>query len=306
MDYPKQAGSQNKGSFVIEQWSFKNGFRYIEVRNEAATARIALQGAHLFHYCRQGETPLLWLSEKSLFETGKAIRGGVPVCWPWFGPCPHDPALPQHGFARTSIWEHATSDEPDARTSTVTLRLTDSDKSLELWPFHFEVLLKITVGTHLGLELVTRNLDKRPFEITSALHSYLAVSDITRVSVDGLDDTRCFDKVSSEEYAHSGLLHIDRETDRVFQDVRYPLFLHDKDRMLRIEADGSRSAVVWNPWKEKSAAMADMPDDGYRTMLCIEAANVMDDGRVIEPGKEHSLKAVLSVLQPQALRNNPV
>jgi glucose-6-phosphate 1-epimerase len=152
------------------------------------------------------------------------------------------------------------------------------------------------VGTHLVLELVTRNLDKRPFEITSALHSYLAVSDISQVHVNGLDGTRCFDKVTGEEYTHSGLLYIDRETDRVFQDVRYPLFMHDKDRMLSIEADGSRSAVVWNPWRKKSAAMADMPDDGYRTMLCIEAANVMDDSRVMEPEKEHSLKAVLTVL----------
>ncbi len=279
---------------MIEHRTFDNGFEYIEIRNRACLARIALQGAHLFHYCRHDEEPVVWLSEKSFFKAGTAIRGGVPVCWPWFGAHPDDSSLPQHGFARTSMWERVESAEPEDTVSTVTMRLGSSEQSRALWPHDFELLLQITAGRVLVMKLVSRNLDERPFEITSALHSYLAVSAISRVRVEGLDGTRCFDKVSGAEFMHHGDLRIDREVDRVFQQVRYPLLLHDGKRIIRIDAEGSRSAVVWNPWMEKCSAMADMPEDGYRTMVCIEAANALDDARQLGPGEEHALAAVIS------------
>ena len=125
---------------MIVHKKLTNGFEYIEVKNEAAEAKAALQGAHLFHYARAGEEPILWLSEASDFELGKAIRGGVPVCWPWFG-FNEDKSLPQHGFARTSLWEFVGSDEVDARTTVLTLRLTHDEKMFQIW--HYKFLLEL-------------------------------------------------------------------------------------------------------------------------------------------------------------------
>ena len=279
---------------MIEQKKFKNGFEYVEITNSAASVRIAIQGAHLFHYCRKGQRPLIWLSEKSHMEHGKAIRGGIPVCWPWFGPNPDDPSLPQHGFARTSMWELAGTEEPDSETSTVILTLCDSGESHLLWPFNFELELEITAGHSLCAALTTKNIDTRPFTITSALHSYFNISDISQAEIHGLEGTACFDKVLQQECRIDHPLRISKEVDRVFQDVRYPLHLQDTDRTVEIQAQGSRSAVVWNPWKEKCAAMADMPSDGYKTMVCVEVANALNDARTVKPGTSHCLKAIFT------------
>ena len=279
---------------MTEIKQLENGLKYMEISNSSASACIVLQGAHLFHYRRKNEPALLWLSKKSLFEPGKAIRGGVPICWPWFGPHPSDPALPQHGFARTSLWELLETHETGKDSSEVTMQLKDSPESLKLWPLRFELLLHVTVSRNLTVSLVTRNMDEKPFEITSALHSYLAVSDIDKTVVNGLDGSRYFDKVTGQPALQKGGLHIHREIDRIYQQVKYPLSLHDGERTINIDARGSASAVVWNPWKDKCSEMADMPDDGWKTMLCIEAANALEDIRTVGPGEEHRLTAVIS------------
>ena len=279
---------------MIEIKTFENGLEYIEISNSSADARIAMQGAHLFHYRRGNEPPLLWPSPDSLFEPGKAIRGGIPVCWPWFGPHPSDNALPQHGFARTSTWKLHETHEIGEGTSTITMRLHDSPETRKLWPFRFRLTLHVTVSRSLTVNLVTSNLDEEPFEISSALHSYLSVSDIRRTTIEGLDGRRYFDKVTGSPGFQKGRLHIDRETDRIYQEVQYPLTVRNEEQTVNIHARGSASAVVWNPWHDKCSVMTDMPDDGWKTMLCIEAANVMDDARVIEPGGEHTLTAAIS------------
>lgn len=274
--------------------TLETGLEYIEISNRSARAYLTLQGAHLFHYRQNNREPLLWLSKKSLFEEGKAIRGGVPICWPWFGQHESNPALPQHGFARTWIWELLETEETGEDISRVTMRIKDSPATMALWPFRFELLFRVTVGSNLTMSLITRNLDKKPFSITSALHSYLAVSDISKTVVEGLDGRHYFDKVKGGTALQQDGLHIDREIDRIYQEIKYPLNLNDRDRSINIDAKGSCSAVVWNPWKEKCSSMADMPDDGWKTMLCIEAANALEDARVIRPGAEHTLTAIIS------------
>ena len=166
---------------MIEHKKFDNGFQYIEISNASVRAKIALQGAHLFHYEPVAELPLLWLSKASFFETGKAIRGGVPVCWPWFGKHPANSKLPQHGFARISLWEMLEAKEIDEHTTELIFKLQPSAESLQLWPHKFELLLAITVGQTLTLVLTTRNCDTRAFEVTAALHSYFAVENIEKV-----------------------------------------------------------------------------------------------------------------------------
>ena len=279
---------------MIEKKQFANGFQYVEIINASARAKIALQGAHLFHYERVAEAPLLWLSKKSFFEAGRAIRGGVPLCWPWFGKHPADSELPQHGFARTSLWELLEVGEIDEHTSEVRLQLQSSVRSLQLWPHKFELILVITVARRLTLALITRNCDVHPFEISAALHSYFAVEDVEKVHVEGFAGKSYFDNLTGEEHTQQGNITVFEEVDRVYRKVEYPLTLQDQTRTLHIDAQGSSSAVVWNPWIEKCTAMADMEDDAYKTMLCIETANAPGDARMLAPGEEHTLTSVIS------------
>ena len=279
---------------MIKHTHFVNGFKYIEINNASARTKIALQGAHVFHYERVGEKPLLWLSKKSFFEIGKAIRGGVPVCWPWFGKHPTNSELPQHGFARSSVWELLKAEEIDEHTTEVILQLQPSAESLQLWPHTFELLLAITVGRTLTLALTSKNYDAQPLEITSALHSYFAVENIEKVHVEGLADKSYFDKVTGEERTQQGNVTVSKEVDRIYRKVDYPVTLYDQTRTIHIDAQGSSSTVVWNPWLEKCVAMADMKDDAYKTMICIEAANAPGDALQLAPGEEHTLTTVIS------------
>ena len=271
----------------------ENGFEYLDIQNRSARAKIALQGAHIFQYERVGGVPLLWLSEKSFFEQGRAIRGGIPICWPWFGRQKTDPAGPQHGFARNMVFTLRGIDETDPLTSHITLELQDSGQTLKLWPHQFTLKVVISVGATLCVSLVTKNMDAMPVAITSALHTYFRVSDISNVSVKGLENKAYFDALTRENKIWQGDVTIEEEVDRIYQQVAYPLTLHDQNRVVHIDSRGSASAVVWNPWIKKCAAMGDMPDNGYRTMLCLETANALNDGRVVAPGEEHALTVML-------------
>jgi glucose-6-phosphate 1-epimerase len=275
---------------MITNTKSSNGFEYIEIENNSATAKIALQGAHLFHYQKHDTQPLLWLSPKSHFETGKAIRGGIPICWPWFGKHNDDASLPQHGFARTSLFTLLESNEPDEDTTELFLQLQSSAETLALWPYEFEVLVRIIIGPALTVALSTKNVDSRPFTITSALHSYFSVSHINKVSVQGLDKTEYWDSLTDENNIQHGDIHIREEVDRVYQKVKNDLILHDQNRTIHITTKGSSSAVVWNPWSNKSKRMTDMQDDAYETMLCIETANALADAQNLVPGEEHTLQ----------------
>lgn len=278
---------------MISHKKLDNGFAYLEIQNSLASAKIALQGAHIFHYERVGEKPILWLSEISDFEDGKSIRGGVPVCWPWFG-IPKDDNLPQHGFARTAVWSLITSDEVDAGRTELTLKLTDSKESLNLWPHRFELELHVVITDSLIIELKTTNLDDKDFEITQALHTYFDISHISDVSIEGLDKKPYLDALSMETKVQSGDILFDQEIDRVYQSVDGKILLKDKNRTISIKNDGSSSAVIWNPWIDKCKRMSAMKDDDYNHMVCIESANAFDDYRVIKPNESHTLRATIS------------
>lgn len=279
---------------MITNQTTPNGFKYIEIENKSCIAKVALQGGHLFHYQRYDEKPLLWLSQKSFFEPAKAIRGGIPICWPWFGKHPSDSSLPQHGFARTSLFELLEVKEPDEHTTEILLQLLSTPESLTLWPYQFKVALRIIIGPKLTVALTTINCDTGSFSISSALHSYFAVSDIHNVSVQGLHAKRYWDALTGEHKIQQGDVHIREEVDRVYQGTLNPLTLHDDDRTIHIHAKGSSSTVVWNPWIDKALQMADMENNAHKTMLCIETANARDDTKNLASGEEHTLQVVLS------------
>ena len=270
----------------------------LHVRNAAATATVALQGAHLCSYGRSGEAPLLWLSPEARFEQGRAIRGGVPVCWPWFGNDPRYPDAPQHGFARVARWEIESVDEPDERLTRIVL-VTDETMHAQPWfPFSYRLRLSIDIGDGLSLTLHTENTDTRPFSITEALHTYLRVGDITRSVLHGLENAPYADALDGFRLKQeSRALHFGAETDRVYDDAGASLTLRDEalKRRIRIEKRHSRSTVVWNPWHDKAARLSDFPDDGYRTMLCIETANALRHMPALAPGHDHKLVQILHV-----------
>ena len=277
---------------MIEFKKLSNGFEYLEVQNDSATAKIALQGAHIFEYKRNGEDDLLWLSEISDFELGKAIRGGVPICWPSFGL--NNPNLPQHGFARTSLFEFISSEEVDSNTTKVELRLTHSKETLSLWNYKFELRLIVTISDKITIELRTINRDEKEFKLTQALHSYFKLSDISNAVVRGLDQKPCFNALTKENTLQSGDIVFTEEFDKVFQKVDSELILLDEEKTLKVNNEGSSSVVVWNPWIDKCSRMSAMKDEAYREFVCIESANAFEDFVILKPNQEHTLKATIS------------
>jgi len=274
---------------MIEHKTLKNEFEYIEVSNKHAHAKIALQGAHIFAYKAIDKPALLWLSPEATMQEGKAIRGGIPICFPWFGKHKADSTLPQHGFARTSLWQVVDEEEKADGTTYIRLQLTQTTNTRKLWPYDFEVNLDVIVGETLGLTMHITNTDTKPFEVSTALHTYLNISDIENVEVVGLDDTKYYDDLTKSTQRKQGNLIIDAEIDRVYQSKGASITLLDTGRKIGITSEGSESLVVWNPWKEKSIAMIDMLDDGYKTMLCLETANAREDSRVIDVWQTHSM-----------------
>jgi len=275
---------------MIEHKKFANGFEYIEVSNVVSSAKISLQGAHIFEYKCSGET-LIWLSEASDFEYGKAIRGGVPLCWPRFGSI--DKTLPQHGFARTEMFEFVSSTEIDEETTELIFRLKENSNTLKIWNYKFVLELKITLGQTLTMELTTTNVDTQSYMITQALHSYFPVSHISEAEVVGLDGKPYVDAVDGKTKLQRGAIVFNAEVNRVYQEVKDSLLLVDKNRTIRVKNSGSNSVVVWNPAKENCHNMSAFNDDSYETFVCIESSNAFDDTITLEPNASHTLKAVI-------------
>lgn len=270
----------------------ENGFESVEIRNDAATAKIALQGAHLYEYNRCGEPPLLWVSTSARFEKGRAIRGGIPLCWPWFGTDAEHPERPQHGFARTAMWKLEGIEGPNGTQSVVTLSLEHTQVEQPWFPYRFRLTMRISIGETLTLSLTTENRDEQSFEITEALHSYFNVGSITAVSITGLEKVTYADALDG--FTHRSAAEpivINREVDRVYLDTDDTAIVQDGrfGRNIVISKAGSRSTVVWNPWIDKAARMADFDDDGYKTMVCIETANALTNVVTVAPGASHTM-----------------
>ncbi|MBT5935847.1 D-hexose-6-phosphate mutarotase [Sulfurimonas sp.] len=270
----------------------ENGFEYLELQNSVAHAKIALQGAHIFEYKREKEEDLLWLSTESFFEKGKAIRGGVPICWPRFGTL--DESMPAHGFSRTAMFTLVEVLETKVDLTEVRFLLTGDEQSRKIWNHKFELEVIFSIGESLEIELKTKNCESEEFMITQALHSYFCVSDISHVKIKNLDKKPYFDALLGKTFFQKGDVTFEKEVDRVYQEVDTIVVLEDKKRVVHVQNSGSSSVVVWNPWCEKATRLAGMRDVDYKEFVCIESANAFDDFRVIKAGETHSLKVSLS------------
>jgi glucose-6-phosphate 1-epimerase len=276
-----------------------NGVAVAEVRNRQARASIALQGAQLLSWTpRRQEHEVIWLSPAARFGEGRPIRGGVPVCWPWFGPHPSEPSFPAHGFVRTAPWEIIEARALGNGASRLGFRLVKTETAEVFWPHSSPVELYIEVGEELEIVLVTRNAGSSPITVEEALHSYFKVSDIRRVRIHGLDGCLYIDKTAhGQRKRQFGPLVFSGETDRIYLDTTTDCVIDDPglNRRIRIGKQGSRSTVVWNPWIEKSAELDDLEENGYAAMVCVESANTADNRVTVPPGGEHRLSVRYSV-----------
>jgi glucose-6-phosphate 1-epimerase len=244
----------------------KGGLEKLSIETPWSTAEIYLHGAHITHFQKRGEEPLLFMSEASEFSPKKPIRGGIPVIFPWFGP--HE-GLPAHGFARTTEWEiHETTLDTNQSVG-IHLKLP----TLEF----FDVDLFVTIGETLTLELRVKNHAEKDFEYEICLHTYFQISDIDDIRITGLKSSGYFDKVKNAGSLESApAIQFVGEVDRIYFDTTSAVEIEDPGfkRVIRVKKSGSNSTVVWNPWIEKSKRMADFGDEEYRTMVCVESGNV--------------------------------
>src|SRR4051812_8634573 len=208
------------GSPEIKFSQGNGGLTKVSISNVAGSAEVYLHGAHVTHFQPRGQQPVLWMSSASAFKPDKAIRGGVPICWPWFGPNAADPKLPMHGFARVSEWSVESTNHGDDRTS-VTLRLEPNEAIQKLWPNEFTARFTVTVGAALELELEATNRGKSGMLIAEALHTYFLISDIEKITLAGLTGTSYFDKVAnSRKIEERDPVKLAGETDNVYLNTR--------------------------------------------------------------------------------------
>ncbi|MEN4871702.1 D-hexose-6-phosphate mutarotase [Kosakonia cowanii] len=233
-------------------------------------AAFAYQGAHLLCWKPQGEEEVLWLSGNTPFKEGVAIRGGVPICWPWFGPA-KEQGLPAHGFARNLPWALQAHNE-DESSVVLTFELQSSDASRQHWPHDFTLYARFKLAATCEMELEAHG----EFETTSALHTYFNVGDIADVKVSGLGD-RFIDKVNDakEDVLTDGVQTFPDRVDRVYLNAEGCSLIHDAklNRAIEVTHHHNANVVAWNPGPALSVSMADMPDDGYKTFVCVESVN---------------------------------
>jgi glucose-6-phosphate 1-epimerase len=261
----------------------------VDVENPHALGRVVLQGAHVVDWVPRGEEPVLWVSEAARFAPGVPIRGGIPVCWPWFGPHPSNPEQPQHGFARTAGWQVVAVERLVDDRTRLTFRLPDGQGG-PAWPHELELLYMVTMGRTLELDLVTRNAGEIPVTIGQALHTYFRVSDPAEVVVYGLEGCRYLDKVNASEGVQDRRLAPTGPIDRVYLGAVRDCVLEDHGlaRAIRVSKRNSHATVVWNPGL-KGPAKGDFGATGSRHMLCVETANAAEDVVRLEPHAVHLL-----------------
>jgi glucose-6-phosphate 1-epimerase len=273
------------------------GFEKVRITAPAAEGEVYLHGAHVTSWKPAGRDEVLFLSSQSRWENGHAIRGGIPICFPWFGAKADDPQAPAHGFVRTKAWqlESIMQVEDGAAVS----MFTESDEDTRRWwQAEFHLAYRVTFGRDLLLELAVTNTGKKPLRFEEALHAYHRVGDVRNARVSGLDAVNYIDKTdSNRKKVQRGEIVIVSETDRVYLNTRDRIELEDPSlhRRIHVTKENSSTTVVWNPWVEKAHSLSDLADDEWIEMICIETSNVLDLAVDLASGQQHKMKAVVRV-----------
>ena len=277
----------------------KGDIPVIEIENEQASAYVSCQGAHLLSWTPDGQDDVIWMSTDARFAKGKSVRGGIPICWPWFGAHSTNTSFPAHGFARTVIWEVNETSQLDSGETQISFTLNADmlDESIrEMWPELTTVLYKLTIGTSLILELTTQNNNVNDIQIGEALHTYFNVGDVSKTIVSGLDGKDYLDKTDEfKRKKQSGNIGIETEVDRVYLNTTDELGIENPQRKIMVSKQGSHSTIVWNPWKEVADKMGDLGEEGYLKMLCVESGNAAEDIVTVKSGESHTMKVIYKV-----------
>ena len=263
------------------------GYPVLTIKHPKCSARVALHGAHVMSWCPAGAEEVIYLSPDAVYREGKAIRGGIPLCWPWFNAHPSDPDLPSHGLVRNQFWELESTDVTDDGV-VAKLRRDSADWS---------AVATISMGSSLEVALESTNLGDQEMMISGALHSYFSVGDVREITIKGLEDADYLDTVGKDtNRRQTGVIRIDREVDWHYVSSG-SVRLEDpvKKRTILVEKEGSPSTVVWNPWIEKAAALGDLPNEDYLAFACIEAAITNDRAVAIGKGETHRFSTRVSV-----------
>jgi D-hexose-6-phosphate mutarotase len=285
----------------IETHTNQAGLEFLKLTGSFGSAEFCTQGAHLMHFTPTGGTPMLFVSAKTLLSPGKAIRGGIPVIFPWFGPRAGHPESPMHGLVRTRPWQvtevtvPGTSGPESHGLAPAVVRFecrSDAD-TLALWPHEFRLELVFELGAALHITWRVHNTGSAPFDFEQALHPYFPVRDVHSASVSGLQNAAYIDKTDQMtiKTQTESVVRFSAETDRLFLDTAAELTLDDpaSNRRLRIHKTGSNSSVVWNPWIAKAAALADLGDEEWRGFVCVEQVNAAKNSIQLPPAKSYTM-----------------
>ncbi len=265
----------------------KGEFPFISIQNKSATAIISLYAGQVLSFKPHSEAEdLLFLSQKAFYEDGRAIRGGIPVCWPWFGSNFRGCDLPDHGFVRNGLWDVVKTVAVSESETLITLRFKYNPNRADCWPNIFILELDISVGESLTLNLATHNIGRKTFYVTQALHAYFLVGDIHKVAVLGLEESYYLDKLDNDQQKYQDdVVTVPFEVDRVYKDVSSELTITDPifNRNIVVTSNHSKTAIVWNPGRNVSAHIVDLKPEDYKRFICLEAGNVVVDILSIQP-----------------------
>lgn len=281
--------------FVVDN----GGLVFADMKAGQASARVSTYAGQVLSY-KPSDTDrdVLFLSEKAYYADGKAIKGGVPVCWPWFGPDPLDEGRPGHGYVRNRQWQVTDSEAlGDGGVRLLMSPIVDDSEEV-VGGNRLGLSIQIDLGRALDIRLVSSNLGDEPVIITQALHTYFSIGDINNTGVHGLEGTSYIDKMDNgAEKPQDAEVVVQGEVDRIYTHVPHELVIDDEEhnRRIHIRSMGSDSAVVWNPWKATAQGMADLGDKDYKRMICVETCNAGPDIVKLAPGEEHTLAANISI-----------
>ncbi len=263
-----------------------------------SVATVALRGAQVLRWSSGSTTDgLLWLSPDATLANDKPVRGGVPICWPWFGVHPTDTSAPSHGFARTASWCVASTAVSDDATC-LSLQLSESAKKNAHLPDGAHVVFDVRLGRELKMSLTVVNTGVKPIHMTEALHTYLRVGDISTIRIRGLENKPFLDQLSERAgNSEPHTITFDGEVDRIYNNTAGVVNIDDPklNRTLRVRKEGSQSTVIWNPWREKAERLGDIGPDGFREIVCVEAGNIGCDEVVVPVGGVHRLGTSISM-----------
>lgn len=271
---------------------------FITVSNKYADADICLYGAHITNFKPHKTMPVLWMSPDSKFQEESPIRGGIPVCFPWFGPHKTESSKPQHGFGRLMYWNVLETVSLPTGETMVRLQLCSSAETKIFWNHDFCAEMTVTVGKTLTATLKVTNTSSTPFEYSCALHSYYYVSSIEEIAIDGLLNTKYYNQLEPGDFIQdTPLLEIKKAETRHYYNTETDCIIIDTlfNRRIRVAKSGSKITTVWNPGEETCRKIDDMPDDAFHNFVCIEAVNAFNDVIKLAPGETHETSVIIGI-----------